>query len=88
MKTNFMKIAAVTAVFAASYLGVNSTTQTRKIAGRNINVSVVSLGTTARAYCNEAADKHNNGLCTGFFEDPTTRCLEPANPLGSLECKL
>ncbi|MCS3732317.1 hypothetical protein [Mucilaginibacter dorajii] len=82
------KTALVATVFGVSYFGFTITNQVQKVAGEKVNVSLISLSSTAQAYCNEAGKgDHNNGLCTGHFEDPTTRCLEPLDPSKS-ECKL
>lgn len=90
MKTKqYLKIALLAAVFAISYLGFSISHQTRRIGNVEENVTIVNMGTAAEAYCNEASKgDRNNGLCTGHFEDPTTRCLEPLAGTQTLECKL
>jgi hypothetical protein len=76
------KLVVVCFVFCASYLGVTYSTRYKKVAGERINVSLISLGNQASAYCSEATGQfpNNTGLCTGQFYDPTTRCLLPIDP--------
>lgn len=78
----FLKIGVICFAFALSFIGVSYSVQTKKIAGVTANVSLLSLGTQAQAYCIAEGGTHNtkNGGCTGSFDDPTTRCMSLLNP--------
>jgi hypothetical protein len=70
------KIVVVCFVFCASYLGVTYSTRSKKVANEQINVSIFSLSTQAKAYCNEAAaGETNDGACSGDPNDSKSRCL-------------
>lgn len=85
----YLKRALLGLTFAISYLGFSVNRHSQRIANERNDATVIGLTTVAEAYCNEAAKgDYNNGLCTGYFQDPTTRCLEPNNPSQTLECKL
>lgn len=72
-----IKTAIIAIAFMASYLGFTQTKQTRTVAGEKINISTMSLGSTASAYCNEAmfAWEVNAGVCTAAMNQPAAECL-------------
>lgn len=74
----FLKSLVFLIIFGISMVGFTFTTSTKKIGGENVNVSLLTLGTKALAYCNEAtySNEMSNGICTGVFNDPTTTCRD------------
>lgn len=81
MKKYTVRSIGFAVVFITSYLGVSFSRTNVKIAGETSSVTLISLGTQAKAYCNESqpGEPLNDGKCTGMFNDPSTRCLN-ANP--------
>ena len=87
MKKIITKIAGAILLVTITFFGINLSYQKKSISGELANVTIVSLGIQAQAYCNEAGfGQINNGLCTGMSNDPTARCLPPADIFAKGEC--
>jgi hypothetical protein len=80
MKKYTIRTIVFAAVFTVSYLGISISRQQVKVAGETSDVTLVTLGMQAKAYCNEAGvgEGYNDGKCTGAHNDSDTRCLLPA----------
>lgn len=72
-----LKIVTVVCVFAFSYVGVTYSVHTRTLGGKQVNVTLLSLGTQAQAYCNERwyPGEQNDGYCSGTANDEKSRCF-------------
>jgi len=57
-------------------MGISVSREKVQVAGETTDVTLVSLGTQAKAYCNEATfgSEVNNGRCTGMHNDAASRC--------------
>lgn len=64
-------------VFSVSYLGFNVSNTTKKLAGKTVSISTVTLGKASSAYCNEAMfwGEFNAGVCTAAMNNPNSECL-------------
>jgi hypothetical protein len=87
MKKRSIQAVGFALVFIASYLGISVSRTNVKIGGETSSVTLVELGTQAKAYCNESqpGEPMNDGKCTGAHNDASTRCLQ-ANSGVPLNC--
>ena len=81
-----LKFSFAAVIATLAFLGVNFSSQKVAIAGNLASVTLLSLGTEAQAYCNEATywPETNNGSCTGAANDANSRCK--ADGTGTLNC--
>ena len=58
------------------FLGINLSHRKIIISGEHANITLVSLGTQAQAYCNELTGPEvADGVCVGRPDDINTRCM-------------
>ena len=76
MKKQIIKCMAGLLIGTATFLGVNYSSREVTISAEKAKVTLLTLGSQAKAYCNEATywPEVNNGTCSGLANDPNSRC--------------
>jgi hypothetical protein len=78
MQKNLGKMLMIAIVFSATFLGFSLSRNTVNVAGETADVTVISLGMQAKAYCNEGTfpEGPNDGKCSGTHNQPDSRCFQ------------
>jgi hypothetical protein len=81
MKKNVNKLLVAAGFFSVAFLGISVSRLHVNVAGETASVTMVSLGTQVKAYCNEAtpSEGFNDGKCSGAHNSADSRCLVPNN---------
>ncbi len=69
--------AIVFTLFVVLFLGVRVSKRTTRVVNERHDVTEISIGKQAKAYCNEAIlpFEINNAHCSGTHNNPDSRCL-------------